>query len=214
MYRLFYYPSNASLAPHILLREIGAPHELVLVDRTRNAQKQADYLALNPLGRIPTLVDGDLVLFETAAICLHLADRHPDAGLAPPVGTDARSVFHKWLAYLSTTIQTDYLAYYYPERYTTDPSDAARAAVKAATEKRLNDWFDVIEAELEARGPWLLGDSYSLLDPYLFLMTRWGRGMARPPKTRAPIGAHAARVLARPAVAEAVAIEKLAQPVY
>lgn len=214
MYRLFYYPSNASLAPHILLREIGAPHELVLVDRTRNAQKQADYLAMNPLGRIPTLVDGDLVLFETAAICLHLADRHPDAGLAPPVGTDARSVFHKWLAYLSTTIQTDYLAYYYPERYTTDPSDAARGAVKAATEKRLNDWFDVIEAELEARGPWLLGDSYSLLDPYLFLMTRWGRGMARPPKTRAPIGAHAARVLARPAVAEAVAIEKLAQPVY
>lgn len=214
MYRLFYYPSNASLAPHILLREIGAPHELVLVDRTRNAQKQDDYLALNPLGRIPTLVDGDLVLFETAAICLHLADRHPDAGLAPPVGTDARSVFHKWLAYLATTIQTDYLAYYYPERYTTDTSDAARAAVKAATERRLHDWFDVIEAELDARGPWLLGETYSLLDPYLFLMTRWGRSMARPPKTRPSIGAHAARVLARPAVTQAVALEKLAEPVY
>ncbi len=214
MYRLFYYPSNASLAPHILLREIGAPHELVLVDRKQNAQKQADYLALNPLGRIPVLADGDLVLFETAAICLHLADRHPEAGLAPAPGTAARSVFHKWLIYLTGTIQTDYLAFYYPERYTTDPSEAARAAVKAATEKRLNDWFDVIEAELAGNGPWLLGETYSLLDPYLFLMTRWGRGMSRPPKSLPAIGRHAAAVFARPAVKEAVAVEQLPDPVY
>lgn len=214
MYRLFYYPSNASLAPHILLKEIGADHELVLVDRKQNAQKQADYLALNPLGRIPTMIDGDLVLFETAAICLHLADRHPEAGLAPSVGTAARSVFHKWLVYLTATIQTDYLAYYYPERYTTETSEAARAAVKAATERRLNAWFDVIEAELAKGGPWLLGETYSALDPYLFLMTRWGRNMARPPKSLPAIGRHAAAVFARPAVKEAVAIEQLPDPVY
>ena len=69
MYQLYYYPSNASLAPHIVLEEIGAPYELVLVDRDAQAHKQPDYLKLNPSGLIPVLIDGDLVLTETAAIC-------------------------------------------------------------------------------------------------------------------------------------------------
>jgi glutathione S-transferase len=73
MYELFYSPDTASLAPHFVLEEIGAPFALRLVDQTREAQKTADYLARNPLGRVPTLVDGALVLFESAAICLHLA---------------------------------------------------------------------------------------------------------------------------------------------
>ena len=68
MMALYYYPGNASLLPHMALREAGAPFELRLVDRTKNAQNSAEYLALNPNGRIPTLIDGDLVLFETAAI--------------------------------------------------------------------------------------------------------------------------------------------------
>ena len=76
MYQLYYYPGNANLAPHILLEEIGADYELVLVDRNKNEQKSPAYLKLNPAGRIPVLVDGGLVLYEAAAICLHLADRH------------------------------------------------------------------------------------------------------------------------------------------
>ena len=74
MYALYYYPGNASLLPHMALREIGATFELRLVDRTQDAQKSPDYLRLNPNGRIPVLIDGDLVLFETAAIVLHLVD--------------------------------------------------------------------------------------------------------------------------------------------
>ena len=83
MLALYYYPGNASLLPHMMLREIGVEFELRLVDRGQNAQKSAEYLKLNPSGRIPVLVDGDLVLFETAAVALYLADKFPEAGLAP-----------------------------------------------------------------------------------------------------------------------------------
>ena len=74
---LYYYPGNASLLPHMMLREIGAEFELRLVDRGQNAQKSPDYLKLNPSGRIPVLIDGDLVLFETAAVALHLGRQVP-----------------------------------------------------------------------------------------------------------------------------------------
>src|ERR1700751_2441098 len=86
MYQLHYFPSNANAAPHMVLEELGQKYDLVLVDRTMNAQKSKDYLKINPNGRIPTLVDAELVLFEAAAIVLHLVDRHPEAGLAPEVG--------------------------------------------------------------------------------------------------------------------------------
>ncbi|MEO5770692.1 MAG: glutathione S-transferase N-terminal domain-containing protein, partial [Burkholderiaceae bacterium] len=83
MLHLHYHPGNASMTPHLLLRELGVEFALKLVDRSRNEQQSADYLKLNPNGLIPVLVDGDLVLYETAAIVLHLVDTHPAAGLAP-----------------------------------------------------------------------------------------------------------------------------------
>ena len=87
MIQLHYYPSTASMSPHILLRELGVPFELMLVDRTQNAQKMTAYLKLNPNGLIPVLTSndeqGDLILYEAAAICLHLCDTYPEAGLAP-----------------------------------------------------------------------------------------------------------------------------------
>ena len=95
MLQLHYYPGNASMTPHMLLEELGVPYTLQYVDRTVQAHKAADYLKLNPNGLIPVLVDGDLVLYETAAICLHLADTHPQAALAPALGTPARAHFYK-----------------------------------------------------------------------------------------------------------------------
>jgi glutathione S-transferase len=83
IYKLYYYPGNANLAPHMLLEELGVDYELVLVDRGNNSHKSPEYLKLNPTGRIPVLIDGDLVPFESAAICLHVAVRHPQAALAP-----------------------------------------------------------------------------------------------------------------------------------
>src|SRR4029453_16696343 len=99
MIELYYYPGNASLAVHMLLEELGAPFELKLVDRANAAHKSPEYLKLNPNGLIPVLVDGDLVLYETVAICLHLADTHPDARLAPPPRSPPPAPFYKGFAW-------------------------------------------------------------------------------------------------------------------
>ena len=125
MYKLFYSPGNANLAPHMMLKAMGVEYELALVDRANNAQKSPDYLKLNPAGRIPVFVDGAVVLPETAAICLYLADRHPEAGLAPAQNDPKRAALYRWLMYFTNTIQTEVLMFYYPERYTTDDSESA-----------------------------------------------------------------------------------------
>ncbi len=204
MIQLHYFPGNASFAPHVLLRELALPFELIPVDRANNAQKGAGYLKLNPAGRIPTFVDGDLVLFETAAICLHLCDSQPDAGLAPKPATPERAHFYKWLMFFATTIQPDVLMYYYPDRYTTDPNGGA--AIKQAAARRLMGWFDIVEAGL-GDGPYFMGDDYSLLDIYLLMLARWGRPLANPPRDMAKIGAIARRILERPAVCAAIDAE-------
>ena len=93
MIQLHYYPSNASMVPHLLLREMNLPFELVLVDRANDAHKTPEYLRLNPNGLLPALTDGALVLYETAAICLHLCDTYPSAGMAPALGSTERAHF-------------------------------------------------------------------------------------------------------------------------
>ena len=127
MLTLHYYPGNASMTPHIVLEELGVPYQRVLVDRTQDAHRQPAYLKLNPNGQIPVLTDGDLVLYETAAICLHLCDTHPQAQLAPPLGTAARAHFYKWLAWLTNTMQATLMIYFYPERWV-PAGDVAGAA--------------------------------------------------------------------------------------
>ena len=208
-YILYYFPGNASLLPHMALREIGASLELRLVDRTHDAQRSAGYLRLNPNGLIPVLVDGDLVLFEAAAITLHLADRHPEAGLAPPVGTAARGAFYKWMIHLTNTPQAEYRAWFYPWEHVSDPEDAAGVKHKAG--ERLGRMFGVISDQLDD-GPWLLGDRFSAADLFLFMLVRWGRAMPHPPRALMPLARHSARVLERPAVQAALAAEGITEP--
>src|SRR5258706_276676 len=100
MIELHYYPSNASMVPHIVLEDIGQPYRRLLVDRTTGRHKAPDYLRLNPNGLIPVLTDGDLVLYETAAIVLYLCDKYPEAGLAPAMQSTQRAHFYKWLFWL------------------------------------------------------------------------------------------------------------------
>jgi glutathione S-transferase len=142
MNTLYYYPSNASMAPHMVLEEIGQPFALRLVDRSKDAQRDPEYLRLNPNGLIPVLVDGDLVLFESAAICLHLADRHPESRLAPALGTAARAHFYKWLIHLTNTVQAELMTYFNSERMADDA--AAVAQVKAHAEARVGAMLDRI----------------------------------------------------------------------
>ena len=211
MYALYYYPGNASLLPHMVLREIGAPFELRLVDRTKEAHKSADYLALNPNGRIPVLVEGDLVLFETVAIVLHLVDRHPKAALAPALGTRERAQFYKWMVHLTNTPQAEYRAWFYPWQHVADRAMAQ--SVKQAAGERLGRMFDIIADQL-GDGPWLLGERFSAADLFLFMLVRWGREMPRPPRALPPLAAHATRVLERPAVQATLEAEGLKAPIF
>jgi glutathione S-transferase len=184
---------------------------LVLVDRTSNVHKSAAYLALNPNGLIPVFVDGDLVLYETAAICLHLADTHPQAALAPALGTPARAHFYKWLMWLTNTLQSTLIVYFYPERWV-DTADAG-AQVKAHAEAKIAAMLDQLDAELaRVGGPWFAGESFSVLDAYVLTVCRWTRGFSRPARSLPHLGPYLQRVLARPAAQRVFEREGLKQP--
>lgn len=211
MYALYYYPGNASLLPHMVLREIGVPFDVRRVDREALEQKSPDYLKLNPHGTIPVLVEDDLALHEAAAIAIHLADRHPQAQLMPPPGTSARAHFYKWMLYLSNTVQAEYMFWFYPERHAAHDEGAGQ--VKAAAGAALEGMFERIAAQL-GEGPWLLGEQFSAADLFLFMLTRWGRAMPKPPRALPAIAAHGARVAARPAVVATFEAEGLAAPYF
>ena len=213
MITLYYHPGNASLTPHMLLEEIGVPFALELVDRQSGAQRSPEYLKLNPNGQIPVLVDGDLVLYETVAICLHLADTHPNAGLAPPLGSALRAHYYKWLVWCTNTLQVALLNYFYPERMVTAGDASAAAQVKAQAEARAAPMLDQLDAHLASHaGPWFLGGAYGACDPFVLMLCRWTRNFARPARSLPHLGPYLQRVLARPAVARAFTTEKLPPP--
>ena len=202
MYQLHYFPANANAAPHMLLEEIGATYDLVLVDRANNAQKSREYLKINPNGRIPTLVDGKLFVSEAAAIVLHLVDQHADAGLAPEVGTPERATFYQWLTFLTNSLQEELMIWQYPDRLADSDASAAEV-VKRGAEARANAFLDVIEDHLGANGPLFLGNWLSAIDFYLVMLSRWARPMARPPRSRPNIAKLLDRVTALPSVRRA-----------
>lgn len=211
MYKLYYNPGSANLAPHMLLKELGVPHELIFVDKEKGMHRQPEYMKLNPSGRIPVLIDGDLVLFETAAICLHLVDRHPEAGFAPEVGTIERAQFYKWLIYLTNTLQAELITYFYPDRLTDD--DKATAQVKAHAEARVGAMLDLLDNELaKSGGPFLLGAKFTAVDPYLFMLSRWTRMMHNPARNRPHLGRYQQMMLARSAVQRTFEAEGLGEP--
>jgi glutathione S-transferase len=214
MIQLHYYPSTAAMVPHILLEDIGVPYERVLVDRTKGAHKAPAYLALNPNGLLPVLTDGPLVLYETAAIALHLCDTHPQAALAPPVGTAERAQFYKWLMWLTNTLQTTLILYFYPERWMDEGNAAGAAELKANAQRKVAGLLAQLDAELSRHGgPWFMGERYTALDPYVFTLCRWTRnfdsGRAR---DAAHLGPYLHRMLARDAVQRVIAAEGLVPP--
>ncbi len=215
MMQLHYDPGTAAMVPHILLEEIGAPYERVLVSRAANAHKHPEYLRLNPNGLIPVLVDGGLVLYETAAIALHLADTQPQAKLAPPLGTPERAHFYKWLVWLANTLQASLILYFYPERWVDEGNAEGAAQVKRHAERKVAGLLDQLDAELARHGQaWFGGAAYSVLDPYVFTMCRWTRNFRNelPARERPHLGPYLQRMLARPAVQRMFANEGLSPP--
>ena len=215
MIQLHYYPATAAMVPHILLEEIGAPYDHVLVDRIANAHKAPEYLRLNPNGLIPVPVDGDLVLYETAAIALHLFDTHPQAALIPAVGTPHRAHFYKWIVWLTNTLQATLIVYFYPERWVDEGNAGGIAEVKRHAESRIAPMLDQLDAELARHGgPWFMGEAYSGLDAYVFTLCRWTRNFRNetPARARPHLGPYLQRMLARPALQRVIANEKLEPP--
>ena len=162
---LYWRPGTASMAPHAALAEIGVDYRLVEIGR-EEAQEDAEYRALNPLGVVPTLVDSEqgLVLTESAAILLYLGDRFPESQLAPAERAD----YYRWLVFMTNTVQTAMLRFFYPERY------GCCEAVKEKAARDAGEAFDILDRALADRA-WLAADHRTGADLFLFMITRWGR---------------------------------------
>jgi glutathione S-transferase len=214
MIELHHYPATAAMVPHIVLEEIGVPYRRVHVDRMADAHKKPAYLRLNPNGLIPVLVDGDMVLYETAAIVLYLCDRYPQAGLAPAPGAAERSHFYKWLVWSTNTFQAALMLWFYPERWVDAGNTDGAAQVKRHAQVKVAGLLDQLEAQLTAGGPWFMGDAYSAVDAYLFTLCRWTRNFpCDRARDRPALGPFLQRVLQRPTVQRVIANEGL-QPPY
>ena len=194
MYSLYYAPGAASLVVHWLLIELGAPHELRLVDTQARQHKSAEYLALNPNGVVPTLVDDGKPLYEAAALVLHLADRHAESGLAPALGDAQRGEYLQWVLNLANTLQSPLRLWWYPQ----DIDEAQADVIREGAGRRIEATWDRLDAHLAANGPYLLGERVSAADFYLTMLMRWTRNMPRPGHEWPQLAALAQRMKARP----------------
>ncbi|HEX6959618.1 MAG TPA: glutathione S-transferase family protein [Ferrovibrio sp.] len=176
MYKLYWAPGTAAMAPQAVLEEIGAAYEPVRLDIAARQHEQPEYKALNPNGRIPTLVDGDFVIFETAAICLYLCEKHPQAKLAP-ADLQTRGRFYQWLTYMTNTVQVGFLDWFHPD-WTFSDRDG-QAALKAQAEETLYRNFQVLNDGVGDR-PFVTGEQFTVCDIFLTMMARWSRFLHRP----------------------------------
>ncbi|HET6395240.1 MAG TPA: glutathione S-transferase family protein [Pseudoxanthomonas sp.] len=192
--------STASLVVHWLLIELGIAHELRMLDFDKREQKSPEYLAINPQGRVPTLVIDGQVLTESAAIAMHLADLHPQAKLAPAVGTPERAAYYRWMFFCAYTLMPAYRGWFYPDEPAGEENiDKARASSRAALEAA----WQQVDDHLQANGPYLLGGQRSAADFVLTMLMRWSRNMPRPTDTWPALHAHAQRMKALPSFREA-----------
>ena len=196
---LYGSPSTASLVVHWLLLELGIEHQLHLLDFDRREHKSAEYLALNPAGRVPTLLIDGQVLTESAAIAMHLADMYPQSGLAPAPGTPARGDYYRWICFCVYTLMPAYRSWFYAD----EPAGEANVeAVKARARVQLESAWQQVADHLEQGGPYLIGAQVSAVDFVLTMLMRWSRNMPRPTDSWPVLAAYARRMKDRPAFAE------------
>jgi glutathione S-transferase len=197
-YKLYGWAGSGSMAVQVALEEIGASYERIWV--AREPEALAQFHQLNPTGRVPALgLPDGTIMFESAAMLIHLAAAHREAGLAPSPGTNAHARFLQWMVFLSANVYESVLRIFYAERYSTrGAADAAAIAAKAS-----DDYFAQLAIIGNGLAPYVLGATYSLADAYLYMLASWSPGDAGELHARLPkIGAHAALLKARPAVAK------------
>jgi glutathione S-transferase len=196
MMQLYWCPRSRSFTALWLMEETGQPYERVLIDIFKGDQKKPDYLAINPMAKVPALKDGETTLAESAAICAYIAERYPQAKLAPPLGDPLRAKYLQWLFFAPGCIEP--------------------AMVQISTKLEINPvaagWgnaervFDVLDAAL-ARGPWILGENFSAADIAIGSALNFCVRLFKIVPSRPSFEAYIARCVARPAFQRA---EKLA----
>ena len=203
---LYYAPGSASLLVHWLLIELDVPYELRLVDTAAKQQKTPEYLALNPNGVVPTLVVDGEPRYEAAALAMLLAERHPEAKLAPPAGDPRRADYLQWMFNLANMVQPLFRQWWYPG----EPAGEANAdALRAHCAPRIEAQWQRIDEHLAKHGPYLLGENISAADFYLTMLMRWSRNMPKPATEWPRLAALAKAMKARPSFARLYAQEGL-----
>jgi len=204
MMKLYYAPGTCALASHIALEEAGAEYATVRVNFAVSEQRSPEYLAINPKGRVPALVTGRGILTETPAMLAFIAQSFPEAKLAPLDDPFRFAELQAFNSYLCSTVHVAHAHRMRGTRWVDDP--AAIEAMKRKVPDSVGACFELIEQKM-LQGPWVMGNSYTVCDPYLFTLAQWmeadGVDIARFPK----LGDHRHRMSERAAVRKAVAEE-------
>ena len=197
MYKFYYAPATCAVASHIALEEAGADYTTVRLDFKANQQQSPDYLKVNPKGRVPALVTDKGVLTETPAILAFVAQAFPKAKLAPLDDPFAFAQVQSINSYLCSTVHVAHAHKGRGYRWASDESSFAD--MKRMVPKSMGACFDLIENSI-LKGPWVMGEQYTICDPYLYAIALWldgdGVDLAALPK----VAAHMKRMAERPAV--------------
>lgn len=206
MLKLYYAKGACSLASHIALEEAGASYDLERLDLKAGDQRGAEFLKINPKGRVPALRTNEGVLTENPAILVYIAQSFPKAKLAPLDDSFAFGALQAFNVFLASSVHVAFAHNTRPQRYA--DGEAAAQAMKAKAPAALADYFSVIEQQLADGRPFIMGDGYTVADPYLFVFERWLErdGLGRL-EDYPLVAAHHARVASRAAVKAALAAE-------
>jgi glutathione S-transferase len=204
MFTLYYAPGTCALATHIALEEAGAPYEAVRIDFTSQAQRSPDYLAVNPKGRVPALVTEHGIITETPALLIFVAQRFPAAELAPLSDPFALAQVQEFNSYLCSTVHVAHAHGRRGARWAEEP--AAIEAMKRKVPATMTECAELIENKL-LKGPWVMGDRYTVCDSYLFTIGTWLEGDGVDTTKLPRILDHRRRMLARTSVQRAGSAE-------
>lgn len=204
MLTLYYTPNTCALASHIALIEANAAYELRRIDFATTQQRSPDYLALNPKGRVPALATPLGVLTETPALLAFIAQSFPAAGLAPLDNPFAFARVQEFNSYLCATLHVAHAHRMRGYRWADD--EAAIAAMQRKVPQSVGEGFALIENDMFA-GPWVMGDSYTICDPYLFTLAQWMEADGVDPARFPKLMDHRKRMKQRPSVLQAIAEE-------
>ena len=205
MLTLYYAPGTCALATHLALEIAGADYRAERIDFGQQQQRSAEYLKLNPKGRVPALVTGQGVLTETPALLQYVAQTHPQAKLAPLDDAFALAKVNEFNSYLCSTVHVNHAHKGRGARWTDDV--AAQETLKKKVTQHMGDCFELIEQQM-LRGPWVMGEQMTTADLYLYTIATWLEGdgvdVARFPK----VAALKQRLEALPAVAKVLQAQR------